>query len=114
MEVTAEPVREECLKGLLNGEAVFALVRSQYPLAMRASSRASVTRTGSHLDSSSWCRAPPVDDRDEPLAGFTTVLRVQLSWVKGIADEPARSRGAYRGSPTSTVGLVSIRTLKLP
>ena len=29
MEVTAEPVREECLKGLLNGEAVFALVRSQ-------------------------------------------------------------------------------------
>ena len=29
MEVTAEPLREECLKGLLNGEAVFALVRSQ-------------------------------------------------------------------------------------
>jgi hypothetical protein len=29
MEVTAgEPVREECLKGLLNGEAAFALVRS--------------------------------------------------------------------------------------
>ena len=28
MEVTAgEPVREECLKGLLNGEVVFALVR---------------------------------------------------------------------------------------
>jgi len=29
MQVTAEPVREECLKGLLNGEAVFALVRGQ-------------------------------------------------------------------------------------
>ena len=29
MEVTAEPDREECLKGLLNGEAVFALVRGQ-------------------------------------------------------------------------------------
>ena len=27
--MTAEPVREECLKGLLNGEAVFALVRGQ-------------------------------------------------------------------------------------
>jgi hypothetical protein len=29
MEVTAEPLREECLKSLLNGEAVFALVRGQ-------------------------------------------------------------------------------------
>jgi hypothetical protein len=30
MEVTAgEPVREECLKCLLNGEVVFALVRGQ-------------------------------------------------------------------------------------
>jgi hypothetical protein len=30
MEVTArEPVRQECLKGLPNGEVVFALVRGQ-------------------------------------------------------------------------------------
>jgi hypothetical protein len=30
MEVTAgEPVREECLKGLLNGKVAFVLVRSQ-------------------------------------------------------------------------------------
>ena len=29
MEVTAETLREECLKGLLNGEAVSALVRGQ-------------------------------------------------------------------------------------
>jgi hypothetical protein len=31
MEGTAEPLCEERLKGLLNGEAVFALVRGQVP-----------------------------------------------------------------------------------
>jgi hypothetical protein len=80
MEVTAEPPREECLKGFLNGEAVFALVRGQVSPGDERIDRASVTRTGSHLDSLSWCRAPPVGDRDEPLARFTAALRVQLSW----------------------------------
>jgi hypothetical protein len=31
MEMTAEPLCEECLKGRLNGGAVFALVRCQVP-----------------------------------------------------------------------------------
>jgi hypothetical protein len=31
MEMTAEPLCEECLKGRLNGGAVFALVRGQVP-----------------------------------------------------------------------------------
>lgn len=44
---------------------------ARYPLAMSASSLASVTRTGSHLNSSQRCRAPRVGNRDEPLAGFT-------------------------------------------
>ena len=115
MEVTAEPVREECLKGLLNGEAVFALVRSQVspgderiepclghtnrkPLQIRhrgAARHLSVTGTNLLLTS-------------QPSSAFS------YRGIESIADEPARSRGAYRGSPTSTVGLVSIWTLKLP
>ena len=76
MEATAQPLREECLKGLLNGEAVFALVRGQ---------------------------VSPGDERIEPRLGqfgtnlllaSQTVLRVRLSWGR---EHPRRAGSLTRG-----------------
>jgi len=72
MKVTAgEPVREECLKGLLNGEVVFALVRGQVSPGDERIESCVVHANRKPLKFVIVVPRAPVGDRDEPLAGFT-------------------------------------------
>ena len=66
MEVTAEPLREECLKGLLNGEAVSALVRGQ---------------------------VSPGDERIESCLRHANLRHLNPSWL--LAPHPLQVRARY-------------------